>query len=42
MMNRWLEHWRALPVRNRIGAAVSLVILIALIAIEVKLVAALF
>jgi hypothetical protein len=30
-MSRWIKHWQSLPVRNRVGAAVCVVVLIAVI-----------
>ena len=30
-MNRWLKHWRSLPTRNRVGAALCLVALVVII-----------
>ena len=34
-MNRWLKHWRSLPPRNRVGAALCLVALIVIIIVLV-------
>lgn len=34
-MNLWLKHWRSLPTRNRVGAALCLVALIVIIIVLV-------
>lgn len=34
-MNRWIQHWQALPVQNRIGAAFCMAALVVIIVILV-------
>jgi hypothetical protein len=34
-MTRWIQHWQALPVQNRIGAALCTVALVVIIVILV-------
>ena len=34
-MTRWIQHWQALPTRNRVGAALCMVALIIIIIILV-------
>jgi hypothetical protein len=37
-MTRWFKHWQSLPRRNRLGAALSLVVLIVcLVALAVQI-----